>query len=120
MEDLASDDDSGRLLVEALGSGKPLAVVCHATAALLAAKQDDGSSPFAGYRVTGFTNEEEEAVDLASKAPWLVETEVVKLGLKFDKGQPFQPHTVTDRNLYSGQNPASAGPLAAEILKVIK
>jgi putative intracellular protease/amidase len=31
-----------------------------------------------------------------------------------------KPYTVVDRNLYTGQNPASAGPLAREVLKVLK
>lgn len=61
MEDLAVDDGSGRLLTAALDSGKPLAVLCHAPAALLAARREDGSWPFAGFRMTGFTNTEETA-----------------------------------------------------------
>ena len=114
MEDLASDPVSGALLVETLNSGKPLALVCHAVAAILAA-----GDAFTGYRVTGFTNEEEAAGGLASKAPWLVETELVKLGLDFEKVDPFQPFTVTDRTLHTGQNPASSGPLAEEVVKLV-
>src|SRR4029079_2322877 len=47
MEDLAVDADSGRLLTDTLDSGKPLAVVCHGPAALLAARAEDGTSSFA-------------------------------------------------------------------------
>ncbi len=47
MEDLAVDADSGRLLTEALASGKPLGVVCHGSAALLTATKDDGTNAFA-------------------------------------------------------------------------
>lgn len=43
--------------------------------ALLLATRINGESPFKGYRVTGFTNEEAEAVGLASRAPWLLENE---------------------------------------------
>ncbi|MGI5247114.1 type 1 glutamine amidotransferase domain-containing protein [Dactylosporangium sp. CA-139066] len=119
MEDLAYDADSGRLLVDALASGKPLAVVCHAPAALLATRGADGKSPFAGYHITGFTDDEEEAVGLASKAKWLMEDEVRKLGVDFTRGPMWEPYTVVDRNLYTGQNPASAGPLAQKVLKVL-
>jgi putative intracellular protease/amidase len=119
LEDLAVDQDSAKLLVEALHSGKPLAVVCHAPAALLATKGADGTSPFAGYQVTAFTNEEETQAGLAAKAPWLVQTELVKLGLQFHEGAPWQPNVVVDRNLYTGQNPASSAPLAAEIVKAL-
>jgi putative intracellular protease/amidase len=31
----------------------------------------------------------------------------------------WKPFTVVDRNLYTGQNPASAAPLAKELLKVL-
>jgi putative intracellular protease/amidase len=119
MEDLAFDADSGKLLVEALASGKPLAVVCHAPAALLATRDADGTSPFAGYRITGYTNDEEEAVGLASRAKWLMEDEVKKLGVEFSRGPIWQPYTVVGRNLYTGQNPASSGPLARELVKVL-
>jgi putative intracellular protease/amidase len=119
MEDLAFNVDSGRLLAEALASGKPLAVVCHAPAGLLATRDADGTSPFAGYRITGFTNDEENAVGLGPKAKWLLEDEVKKLGVEFSRGPIWQPYTVTDRNLYTGQNPASAAPLARELLKVL-
>ncbi|WNV92117.1 type 1 glutamine amidotransferase domain-containing protein [Umezawaea sp. Da 62-37] len=120
MEDLAVDADSGRLLVDALASGKPLAVVCHAPAALLATRDADGATPFAGYHVTGFTNDEEEAVGLASKAKWLLEDELVKLGVRFSRGENWAPYTVVDRNLHTGQNPASSAKLAQELLGVLE
>ncbi|GGW57335.1 hypothetical protein GCM10010503_38350 [Streptomyces lucensis JCM 4490] len=68
MSDLAFDADAGRLLTAQLASGKPLAIVCHAPSAILATRIH-GESPFRGYRVTCFTDEEEEAVGLASRAP---------------------------------------------------
>ena len=108
----------GVLLTAALTSGKPLAVVCHAPAALLSTRIR-GVSPFAGYRVTGFTNDEEEGVGLASRARWLLEDELKVLGVDFVRGDMWKPYTVVDRNLYTGQNPASAEALAAELLKVL-
>ncbi|WP_055590842.1 type 1 glutamine amidotransferase domain-containing protein [Peterkaempfera griseoplana] len=118
MEDLCVDADSGRLLTAALASGKPLAIVCHAPVALLATRVK-GVSPFVGYRVTGYTNDEEEAVGLASRARWLLEDELRELGVQFSRGEIWKPYTVVDRNLYTGQNPASAAPLAQELLKVL-
>jgi putative intracellular protease/amidase len=119
MEDLWRDADSGRLLVAALASGKPLAIVCHAPVAMLATRRK-GVSPFAGYRVTAFTNDEEDGVGLREKAPWTAEDELVKMGVDFVRGEIWKPFTVVDRNLYTGQNPASAAPLAQELLKVLK
>ncbi|GAA5014948.1 type 1 glutamine amidotransferase domain-containing protein [Kitasatospora paranensis] len=117
MEDLAVDADSGRLLGRALASGKPLAVVCHGPAALLAARGEDGTSPFAGYRLTGFTNAEETQAGLADRAKWLLQDRLVDLGADFVEGGPWAPHVVVDRNLVTGQNPASSAQVAAELLR---
>ncbi|GAA2346354.1 type 1 glutamine amidotransferase domain-containing protein [Saccharopolyspora halophila] len=116
MEDLAVNTDSGQLLSETLASGKPLAVVCHAPAALLATGPD---SPFRGYQVTGFTNTEETQAGLADKAKWLLQDRLVNLGAEFSEGEPWAPNVVIDRNLYTGQNPASSAPLAQELLKAL-
>jgi putative intracellular protease/amidase len=116
MEDLWQDADSGRLLIEALASGKPLAIVCHAPVAMMATRRG-GVSPFAGYRVTAYTNDEEDAVGLRAKARWTAEDELVKMGVDFTRGEIWKPYTVVDRNLFTGQNPASAAPLAQEFMK---
>src|SRR4029077_16653465 len=75
MADLAFDADVGRLLTAQLASGNPLFIVGHGPAAMRATRIP-GVSPFKGSRVTAFTNEEEEAVGLAPRATWLLETEL--------------------------------------------
>ncbi|MDX2592790.1 MULTISPECIES: type 1 glutamine amidotransferase domain-containing protein [Streptomyces] len=120
MSDLAYDADAGRLLTAQLASGKPLAIVCHAPASLLSTRIH-GESPFKGYRVTGFTNEEEEAVGLASRAPWLLEDELKeKVGVEYSRGPMWEPYMVEDRNLITGQNPHSAAVLADRLLELLK
>ena len=47
------------------------------------------------------------------------EIQLVKLGVDFARGEIWKPFTVVDRNLYTGQNPASAAPPAKELLKVL-
>jgi putative intracellular protease/amidase len=117
MEDLAVDATSGRLLIDALASGKPLGVVCHAPASLLAATLADGGNAFAGYRLTGFSNAEEIQGGLAAGAKWLLQDRLVEIGADYQEGEPWAPNVVVDRNLITGQNPASAEPTAAEMLK---
>ncbi|MGW8683669.1 type 1 glutamine amidotransferase domain-containing protein [Streptomyces sp. NPDC055817] len=117
MEDLSADADSGRLLTLALETGKPLGIVCHAPAAMLAAIKGDGTNAFAGYKVTGFTNTEETQAGFADKAKWLLQDRLVNAGVDFQEGEPWAPKTVVDRNLVTGQNPSSSAPLAAELLK---
>ncbi|WP_116247027.1 type 1 glutamine amidotransferase domain-containing protein [Nocardiopsis sp. FIRDI 009] len=117
MEDLAVNDDSGALLIRALESGMPLGVVCHAPAALLAATRADGTNAFAGYRVAAFTNAEEAQAGFADRAAWLLQDRLTEAGVLVREGEPWAPKVVVDRNLVTGQNPASSAPLAAELLR---
>ncbi|MFF7019963.1 aldehyde dehydrogenase family protein [Streptomyces klenkii] len=119
MEDLAADPVSGGLLTRALDSGKPLAVLCHAPAALLAARREDGSWPFAGYRMTAFSNAEETAAGFADRARWLLQDRLTELGADYVAADPFTAHTVVDRNLYTGQNPASSADLAHALVAAV-
>lgn len=117
MEDLAVDPVSGALLTKRLLSGRPLALLCHAPAAILAATAPDGGSPFAGYRMTGLSNREELLNRFARKAPWLLEDRLKEARVEYSKGRiPLRPYTVVDRNLYTGQNPQSSEELAARLV----
>ncbi len=68
-----------------------------------------------GKKFTGFSNSEEAAVGLTDKVPFLLETELVKLGGHFERTEDWAEKVVVDGNLYTGQNPASAGALAKRI-----
>ncbi|MBU3078817.1 type 1 glutamine amidotransferase domain-containing protein [Sphingomonas quercus] len=120
MWDLAEDEDSIRLIETTLAANKPLALVCHAPAALHRARAPDGNPLVKGKRVTGFTNTEEEAVQLTHVVPFLVETELRRLGGIFSKADDWQPHVVRDGLLLTGQNPASSGPAAQALLDLFK
>jgi putative intracellular protease/amidase len=117
MEDLAYDAVSGALLTRRLASGKPLALLCHSPAATLAARADDGTWPFAGYRMTGLSNVEEKLNTFGWKAPWYLEDRLKENGAEYSKALlPLKPHVVVDRNLYTGQNPFSSEDLARRIV----
>lgn len=53
--------------------GKTVAAVCHALAIFKHTKNEDGSPLVKGKKVTGFTNTEEDAVQLTDVVPFLVE-----------------------------------------------
>ena len=119
MEDLAVDAGSGALLRERVAAGRPVALLCHAPAAALAAELDDdaGPGPFHGRRMTGFSNVEEQQADLADKAPWLLEDRLKEIGAEYEKAaEPWAPHVVVDGPVYTGQNPASSAALAERLL----
>ena len=119
MEDLAVDATSGQIMTNTITSGRILGVLCHAPAALLAATAADGTWPFLAYRMTGFTDAEEALGGLAPKAKWLVQARLMELGADFVEGASFAEHIEIDRNLYTGQNPASSVKLATEIIDAV-
>ena len=119
MEDLAVDKTSGQIMTDTLASGRFLGVLCHAPAAMLASESADGTWPFLGYRMTGFTDAEEALAGLAPKAKWLVQSRLVELGADFVEGASWGEHIEIDRNLYTGQNPASSEMLAKAIIEAV-
>ena len=109
-----------RRLVETIDRrGALISAVCHGPAGLLSALGQDGRPLVEGRRVTGFTNAEEAAVDLTDAVPYLLETALRRLGARFEAGANFQPKVVRDGNLITGQNPASAGPMADLVTAVL-
>lgn len=118
MEDLAVDETSGRILAERMENNAPVALLCHAPAAVLATENAPGGSPFAGRKMTGFSNDEERAGGLADKAPWLLENRLVALGAEYEKApEPWASYVTVDGNLYTGQNPSSSKELAERLVK---
>lgn len=119
MWDLADDASSIALIETMLNTGKPVACVCHAPAALRHPKTREGQSVVHGKSVTGFTNTEEDAVGLTQVVPFLLEDMLAKNGGKYTKGADWQPHVVTDGLLITGQNPASSEAAAKALLKAL-
>ncbi len=120
MEDLPDNRDAGRFLTTFAETGQPLALVCHGPVALLSTINETGHSPFEGYRLTALSNAEEKANGLADRAKWLLQDRLLSdLHVDYVEADPFTPHVVVDRNLYTGQNPASATPLAQKVVDSI-
>ncbi len=117
--DLAENVSSRTLIEHAIMAGKPVAAVCHAPAIFRHAKNADGTSLVSGKKVTGFTNGEEEAVGLTEVVPFLVEDMLKQNGALFSKTDDWGVHVVRDGLLITGQNPASSGPAAEELLKIL-
>lgn len=120
MQDLVTDPDSGALLAAALDSGRPLAVVCHGSVALLAAHRPDGTWAFAGRRITGFSDEEERQGGLAAKAPFLAESRLREAGAVVEVGDAWSDHVVVDGNLITGQNPQSSATVGQLLVDALR
>src|SRR5271169_3452643 len=118
MWDLAESPESIALLEAFYNSGKPIALVCHSPGVLRHVTYK-GAPLVKGKHVTGFTNGEEEAVQLTKVVPFLVEDELLRLGAIYEKVANWQPFSITDGRLITGQNPASSTSAAQALLKLL-
>ncbi|KAK0636718.1 DJ-1/PfpI family protein [Bombardia bombarda] len=133
MFDLVSNADSQQLIAEFESKGKIVASVCHGPAAFLhVTRQSTGRPLLEGLDVTGFSNEEENAIGTADAMPFKLEDELEKVALgvvkldpkaprkKFKKNDKiFEPKVVTVGKVITGQNPVSARVVAQEIVKAL-
>lgn len=117
MWDLAESPVSIALIEAFYNSGKPVALVCHAPGVLRHVTYQ-GEPLVKGKRVTGFSNEEEEEVQLTKIVPFLVEDELKRLGARFEKVPNWRPFSIIDGHLITGQNPASSTSAAQALLSV--
>ncbi len=119
MWDLNKDENSIRLIQNFIKAGKPVAAVCHAPAALIHVKDENGDPLVKGKKVTGFTNSEEEAVQLTDVVPFLLEDELTAQGGEYSKGADWSSYVVRDGLLITGQNPASSEEAAKELIALL-
>lgn len=115
MWDLVDNPDSIALIESFYNSGKPVAAVCHSPAVFRRVTYQ-GVPLVKGKRVTGFTNGEEEAVQLTHVVPFLVEDELKRIGGLYEKAADWESFAVVDGRLVTGQNPASSTAAARALL----
>ncbi len=114
--DLTENSDSIELIEHFLASNKPVATVCHAPAVLLNVKDSSGEYAIKGKAITGFTNGEEEAVQLTDIVPFSLEDELIKRGGYYQKVDDWNAFAVEDGLIISGQNPQSSKLVAQKLL----
>lgn len=117
--DLATDKNSIALIEAFYTNNKPVGFVCHAPAVLKDVKVN-GEFLVKGKKVTGFSNEEEEAVRLTKVVPFLLEDALKQNGATYSKAENWQPYAVDDGLLITGQNPASSKLVAQKLLNQLK
>ncbi|WP_445773931.1 type 1 glutamine amidotransferase domain-containing protein [Shewanella sp.] len=117
--DLTNDKDSIALIEACYNTDKLLGLVCHAPGVLKYPKKADGTPLVAGKNVTGFTNSEEDAVQLTNVVPFLVEDMLQENGATYSKADDWHPYAVVDGKLITGQNPASSELVAEKMLAML-
>jgi len=118
--DLANDEKSIALIEDFYNNNKPVAFVCHAPGALIKVKNADGEPLVKGKTVTGFSNSEEDAVQLTDVVPFLLEDEIKKLGGSYSKGPDWGSYVKKDGLLITGQNPGSSEEAAELLLETLR
>jgi putative intracellular protease/amidase len=111
--DLASDSKVIRAIENWIENNTPIAMVCHAPAILRDAKKRNGEPLVKGVNVTGFTDSEDEELDLSRHLLFSLEKALTTNGANFKRAnRNWSPNVVEDGALITGQNPASAAPIA--------
>mgnify|MGYP003145031911 CR=1 FL=1 len=108
-------------VVEAIDRNNGIvSAVCHGVLGLAGANDSSGEALVKGRQVTGVSNNEEVLTEFDKIVPLLPEDKLGALGGVYTAAdEPFGCHVVRDRNLITGQNPASAGPLAQAVLSAM-
>lgn len=137
LQDLATSKSLGRLLTSFHQRGKPTALVCHGPVVLLSTLPDapgfieqlqtsKGKTPasdwiYAGYKMTVMNNAEERLASSrlqGGEMKYMPQTAFEQAGGDFKSSLvPFSSYVVSDRELITGQNPASTIQVAEALLK---
>ena len=111
--DLASDSLAIRMIEDMIEAETPVAMVCHAPAILRDAKKPNGEPLVNGREVTGFTDAEDAELDLSRHLLFSLEQALIANGANFKRSNAnWNAYVVEDGALITGQNPASAAPIA--------
>ena len=116
MEDFPNDSAVTAVVEAFYRAGKPVASVCHGPAALVNARTTKGEPLVKGHRFTCFSNSEERTIGCETLVPFLLESRLTELGGTAQTAPDFQSQIVIDRQLMTGQNPASSIPLAEAVI----
>ncbi|MEV7788638.1 type 1 glutamine amidotransferase domain-containing protein [Streptomyces sp. NPDC088106] len=116
MWDFPDSPDLARIAMAIHGSGGVVSAVCHGPAALVNLRLPDGTHLVRGKRVASFSNEEENSLGLTEVMPFLLEDRLKETGALHTKAPMYEAHTASDGRVVTGQNPASAAPVARLVL----
>ncbi len=141
MVDLMQDAETGVILRHFHERSKPTALLCHGPAAVVSAmphasefraalvagdvakaKELAKGWPYAGYKMTIFSNSEEKIVEDHLKAKlyfYMVDALEIAGGDVITNSVDFEPNVIWDRELITGQNPRSDHPLAATFVAAL-
>lgn len=139
MQDLLTSKELGALLKNFHDNKKPTALICHGPIALISTLNNPTAFTdslaasnkataekqwiYAGYKITVFSNAEEEASKgqlNGGEMKFYPETALKHAGATVNAKDLWQANVVEDRELITGQNPASAVGVGEKLLAKLK
>lgn len=120
MFDFPGDADIQNITAYFKKDGRIIGAVCHGPAAFADAKTKDDKYLVDGIKLTGFTNSEENFMNLTNDMPFLLQTKLAENGAGFVADTDMEENVISDGNFITGQNPASAGGVAERIIDRLK
>ena len=119
-QDVGDNPVVGKVISTMYDQDKIVATICSGGSALLGARNEDGSWPFVGKRITGFPTSEKIDFGVAEGAPWLLQSRLSDAGAAYVEGEKHKDHVEVDGNLVTGQNGASATQTAAAVIATLE
>lgn len=120
MWDFPDDEHVQRVIMAIYQQQGIVAAICHGPAALINIRHPNGDYLIASKQVTGFTNDEEEAVGLTATVPFLLEDKLKAANATFIKTDVWTTNVVEDGQLITGQNPQSAAAVGAKVAELLQ
>ena len=120
MEDFPTDANVKSTIEAFYAAGKPVSAVCHGPACFVGAVKPNGEAMIKGHRYSCFTDEEEVLAGLEKAVPFMLESRLTAQGGSITRAAPFTAQLVVDLPLVTGQNPASAIPVAEAVIHELR
>jgi len=119
MWDFAENKTLAELITKTLKNNKPVAAICHGSAAFCRATNQNGQPLMMGRKFTCLSNSEERLMNRDDKVPFLLEDRLVAHGAKFIRAPDFTSHVVIDGKIITGQNMRSANETSKALVSAI-
>lgn len=119
MVDMPENSELKKAIAETYERGAVVGAVCHGPVSLLNVKLSDGSYLVNGKNIASFTTEEEDNYARAD-VPFDLQTALTEQGAIFHATEAWSANSITDGNIVTGQNPASAKGVGEKIVAILE
>ncbi|AYL99084.1 type 1 glutamine amidotransferase domain-containing protein [Mucilaginibacter celer] len=108
-----------KIVAETWERGAVVSAVCHGPVSLLNVKLSDGSYLVNGKNISSFTTAEEDGYASAD-VPFDLQTALTAQGAIYHTVDPWQPFSIADGKLVTGQNPASGTGVGEKVKAILE